>query len=411
MLKRNTASPYCEKIKAAEKAYKRALCKERQEEIGISRAALAFPALRLRARSAVKNIASYGKLSEREEQAFPLAAAFFERNEEMSEKSLYDFLAEKGGKFGAVALSLLPDALFTVAFLEISRRFCLGEGEGISRYIIAAEKLQFIDFTRIFLAFSASVQIFSAEKAGVFADCDDKTKLKYISALLSLCKREGREETEMAAFITAKADAEGRHVGELIFTKKAYVGRTYALCLAMTVALVSSVYFLVCGGLFAVFTVPAAALAAYGAVKELLSLCFKHAGGDGLMRMSAARARQEKAVVAIMSIITGKESDGELFNRLEDFYLAEQNPNRFYAIVCNLPDSLRKKTAADEKIISSAIARVEALNAKYGEHFGIFVRERKYSRSEQKYIGWERKRGAVLELCRFMRGEKTSVFR
>jgi cyclic beta-1,2-glucan synthetase len=112
-----------------------------------------------------------------------------------------------------------------------------------------------------------------------------------------------------------------------------------------------------------------------------------------------------------MSIITGKESDGELFNRLEDFYLAEQNPNRFYAIVCNLPDSLRKKTAADEKIISSAIARVEALNAKYGEHFGIFVRERKYSRSEQKYIGWERKRGAVLELCRFMRGEKTSVFR
>ncbi|MBQ9746236.1 MAG: hypothetical protein IJW21_05385, partial [Clostridia bacterium] len=175
---------------------------------------------------------------------------------------------------------------------------------------------------------------------------------------------------------------------------------------------ITTIYFLLSGGnIFIFLTMPAAALACYGMVKELLSLCFRHAGGDGLMRLCAERARKEKAVVAVMSILSGKESDGELFERLENFYLSEENENRFYAIVCNLPDSEKRRGAGDEKIISSAIARIEALRAKYGAHFGIFVRERRYSRSERKYIGWERKRGAVLELCRFMRGEKTSISR
>jgi cyclic beta-1,2-glucan synthetase len=330
----------------------------------------------------------------------------------LDEERLVAFLGSRGKSFSSVTLSLLPDVLFTAAFKNISRLLIEGDAEDICDAISAAEKLQFIDFTRVFLTFSASAQIFSVENAGVFKNCDEKTKIKYIAALIDKCNKEGREECELAEELLARANSRGAHIGELLFEKKKYVGRVYAVCLALTVALICIIYFLLCGrGALAIITLPAAALSCYGMSKELLSLCFKHAGGDGLLRMNAATAQKERAVIAIMSIITGAEGDGELFERLENFYLSEECENRFYAVVCNLPDSKKKARADDEKIISSAIKRIEALNAKYGEHFGIFVRERRYSRSEGKYIGWERKRGAVLELCRFMRGEKTSIYR
>lgn len=418
MLKRNTvpAVPYAREIRSNIKAYKKAAAQIFSRGLGggLYRAAVASADLCRRAESAAKNIASYGEIPavDGEAELFMLANDFMEDIGEMSEEELVAFLTSRGGSFPSVTLSLLPDALFAAAFSRLVNSVCEQNEQEISRAMLAAEKLHFIDFTRIFLAFSVSVRVFSREKAGVFKDCDDKTKLKYISALVYLCKKEGRSEEEMARELAERAEARGVHVGELLFPKKKYVGRVYAVCLSLTVLLVSLIYFLLCGrNVPALITIPAAAISCYGMAKEIFALCFRSAGGDGLMRMGAHFARGEKAVVAIMSILNGGESDGELFERLENFYLSEENENRFYAIVCNLPDSKKRAGGNDEKIISSAMLRIEALNLKYGNHFGIFVRERRYSRSEGKYIGWERKRGAVLELCRFMRGEKTSISR
>ena len=418
MLKRNTvpAAPYVREIRSDIRAYRKAAAQVLlRGDGGVAyRAAAAMEALCLRARHTAKNIASYGEIpaAEGKAESFSLANDFMKNNEEISEEKLVDFLSLRSESFSSVTLSLLPEALFAVAFSLLVRFVHEQNEQGISFSMLALEKLNFIDFTRIFLDFSVSAGIFLSEKAGIFKDCDDKTKLKYISALVYLCKKEGRGEEEMARELAERAEAQGTHVGELLFRKKKYVGRVYAVCLSLTVLLVSLIYFLLCGrNITSLITLPAAAIMSYGVAKEILALCFRAAGGEGLMRMGAQVARGEKAVVAIMSIISGGESDGELFERIENFYLSEENENRYYAIVCNLPDSKKRAGAGDEKIVSSAIRRIEALNLKYGNHFGIFVRERRYSRSEGRYIGWERKRGAVIEFCRFMRGEKTSISR
>lgn len=408
--------PYARKIRSDTAEYKKAAAKILSLGDGgwLCRAAAASEALCLRARLSAKNIASYGEIPTHggEAEVFLLASDFAENEREMSEEKLISFLASRGKAFSSVTLSLLPDALFAAAFARLTRLICEQNEHGIPEVMLMLEKLRFVDFTRIFLAFSVSVGIFSREKAGVFKDCDDKTKLKYISALVYLCKKEGRGEEELARELTETAEARNVHVGELLFPVKKYVGRVYAVCLSLTVLLVSLIYFLLCGrDMPALITLPAAAVACYGVAKEIFALCLRRAGGEGLMRMGAHVARGEKAVVAIMSILSGGESDGELFERLENFCISEENENRFYAVVCNLPDSKKRANAGDEKIISSAMRRIEALNLKYGNRFGIFVRERRYSRSERKYIGWERKRGAVLELCRFMRGEKTGISR
>ena len=48
--------------------------------------------------------------------------------------------------------------------------------------------------------------------------------------------------------------------------------------------------------------------------------------------------------------------------------------------------------------------KTKALIDNHGEHFAIFIRRRTPSESEGCYCGWERKRGALIELARYLRG-------
>jgi cyclic beta-1,2-glucan synthetase len=52
---------------------------------------------------------------------------------------------------------------------------------------------------------------------------------------------------------------------------------------------------------------------------------------------------------------------------------------------------------------------VGRLNEKYGGGFVFLLRRRSYSERDGVYRGWERKRGAVAELIRLLKGEKSGV--
>ncbi len=367
-----------------------------------------------RAQIAAKRICFYKEIPQglQESIAKETALDYIENTKEVNETTLNAFLSSKKKKYDSITLSVFADMLFAVIFEKISLLVCTEKEDGLSFLLRAADRMKFIDFARIFLSFSATDALLSSEKADVYKHCDRKTKFEYISELVMLSKKEKKSEREKTLEILKEADRKNIHVGELILKKNPLVARIYSVCLCLTTLIIAVLYLAVCdfsSVSFAVF--PAVLISVYNLVKQILSLCFKNAGNDGLVRLCGDKVKNEKAVIAIMSILYGPERDGELFERLENFYLSDENPNRFYAVVCNLPDSERKSEPADKEAVSFAQGRIATLNAKYGEHFGLFIRERRYSRSERKYIGWERKRGAVLELCRFMRGEKTSITR
>ncbi|MBQ9746146.1 MAG: hypothetical protein IJW21_04930, partial [Clostridia bacterium] len=226
MPKKNTVSEIREGARLFRAASARILQSESAGELYY--AATLCPSLCMRARSAAKNIASYKDIPAEAEElnlARTLAEDFLESGEEASEVKLMAFLAAGGVKYGSVTLAVLPDMLFTSAFLRVASLAAEGEETGLSYLLRTAERLHFVDFSRIFLAFSATVAAFSAEKAGVYASCDDKTKLKYVSALLALCRKENKREAEKAAELVCLADMRGVHVGTLIFPKRAYVPR------------------------------------------------------------------------------------------------------------------------------------------------------------------------------------------
>ena len=113
--------------------------------------------------------------------------------------------------------------------------------------------------------------------------------------------------------------------------------------------------------------------------------------------------------VVIPTLLSDENRVEELMGSLEVHYLSNKDENIYFGIVGDFKDGDRKSTEEDEKIIYKGLQLVEELNKKYGENrFYYFHRERSYSKTQEKYMGWERKRGALVEFNNLLLGEETS---
>ena len=117
-----------------------------------------------------------------------------------------------------------------------------------------------------------------------------------------------------------------------------------------------------------------------------------------------------KTFVVIPTLIS-KKSDIDLhLEQLEIHYLS--NPGGFvhFALLTDFKDSSVETQAEDEKLIRTMQKRIDTLNQKYAEvslgdfRFFIFHRRRIFNSSEQKWMGWERKRGKLTEFNRLLLG-------
>lgn len=59
--------------------------------------------------------------------------------------------------------------------------------------------------------------------------------------------------------------------------------------------------------------------------------------------------------------------------------------------------------------VTSAHRAIQALNEKYGGGFYLFFRRPAFSAQDEKYMGWERKRGALTELVRLLKRKPTGL--
>ena len=111
-----------------------------------------------------------------------------------------------------------------------------------------------------------------------------------------------------------------------------------------------------------------------------------------------------RTLAVTTTLLYGGEADDEIFNRLERYYLANRDANLRFGILGDLRDSVNAVSGSDEEILAHAAGRIEALNMKYRDTFYLFIRGRVYSASERKFIGYERKRGAVCALAKLLTG-------
>ncbi len=118
----------------------------------------------------------------------------------------------------------------------------------------------------------------------------------------------------------------------------------------------------------------------------------------------------EARTFVVMPVIVSSQEQGlEYMNRLQKHYLANRQPNLYFALLVDFADSQEQSMPKDETIESVLSARMKELNELYpseAQRFSLFFRFRKWNQSENCYMGWERKRGKLEEFNRILNGEE-----
>lgn len=120
------------------------------------------------------------------------------------------------------------------------------------------------------------------------------------------------------------------------------------------------------------------------------------------------------SVVVIPTLLNDVNRVHNLINDMEIYYLANQEKNLFFALLGDFKDSTSEHEENDKAIIEAALEDIEALNNKYckkGEEiFYFFNRYRQFNKKENKWLGWERKRGKLMEFNALLRGSKDTSY-
>ena len=104
-----------------------------------------------------------------------------------------------------------------------------------------------------------------------------------------------------------------------------------------------------------------------------------------------------KTMVVVPTIVKNKEKIEEVFTNLEKFYLSNKSSNLYFTLLADACECKCEHYEKDEEIKKAGVKKVEELNKKYGKNLFYFAyRTRKYNKGENSYLGFERKRGALL---------------
>lgn len=135
-----------------------------------------------------------------------------------------------------------------------------------------------------------------------------------------------------------------------------------------------------------------------------------------LLRYDFSRgiAPSAATMVVIPAIWSSVEELGELADRLEIHYLASRDPNIHYALLGDFADAAEEKLVEDEALVAYAKDRIAALNRMYavegGTSFHFYQRSRQWNASEGVFMGWERKRGKLVEFIELIKGRADTSF-
>jgi cyclic beta-1,2-glucan synthetase len=132
-----------------------------------------------------------------------------------------------------------------------------------------------------------------------------------------------------------------------------------------------------------------------------------------LLRYDFSKELPEDArTIVVMPVIwSSTEEVDDVVNRLLVHYLANRQQNIHFGILADFCDANSETLPNDGEMISHAINRIDGLRKQYGtDKFFLFHRSRLYNSVDQIYMGWERKRGKLVEFVELLSGSNQTSY-
>ena len=118
-----------------------------------------------------------------------------------------------------------------------------------------------------------------------------------------------------------------------------------------------------------------------------------------------------RTLVVVPTLLTSRDDIEELVDRLEVHYLSNSEGEVYFGLLTDWTDAATETTPADDMLLNEALAGISRLNERHEtRQFVLLHRARKWNPAENKWMGWERKRGKLHELNRLLRGATDTSF-
>jgi hypothetical protein len=120
--------------------------------------------------------------------------------------------------------------------------------------------------------------------------------------------------------------------------------------------------------------------------------------------------RECMTLVAVPTLLMNEKQVRELVNEIEVRFLANRDPNLHFVLLTDLPDSVSKPHVDDSNpMVDLATRLINDLNTRYASptngSFLFLHRHRVFNVRQGVWMGWERKRGKLLDLNKLLIGE------
>lgn len=268
-----------------------------------------------------------------------------------------------------------------------------------------------IDFERITEKSCAVEEILRTDPSGIYPQMDERTKRRYRMSIANIARKQKISEKEAACSVIVKAengesDCE-RHIGFYLLPKSPNTkrGRKYII-LEIVFPLIVSVAL---GILFRAWYLPFILyLPVWEAIRFLIEeSSLKSVSPKPLPRLEIGEAIPEngRTAVVVSTLLPRAENINKLSSHLEQLYNTNGTGAVQFCLLADLRNAPKPTMPQDETDIAAAVRMIKALNEKCGNSFLLAVRPRSFSKTQGEYTGWERKRGAITEFIRLVKGD------
>ncbi len=316
-------------------------------------------------------------------------------------------------------LPLLRAALIYALEQESRAPDAPGAEARVERLFTSLRLFSTLDIQKTLEAVDRAEDQLRADPAGAYLGMDEATRGQYRRQVEKLSRQFRMPEHQVAARardLAEKSQGQARHVGWWLFVSP--LGQTPPPCfggLYMALIVLLTLFLSLLTG-FLLETAWAALLLLLPIselVKNLLDFVVLRTTPPRRiprMALEGGVPPEGRTLCVVSVLLTGISALEEAVRRLEEYRLANRDSgeNLLFGILADLPESREAELPGAEELLHRGDSLLRELDARYGGCY-FLVRERRWDETDQIYRGWERKRGALLELCRHLRGMSTSI--
>lgn len=244
----------------------------------------------------------------------------------------------------------------------------------------------------------------------VYKKMTPESKALYRKQLLKISKKKHLSEVACLEKLFEQTDRDDYHIGFQLFKKTSNTINVVAYVLSITiltiaVSLFLSRYFIGIRWLgFIILLIPVSQLF----LQIINYFLTRFVKPQVLPKLDYSKGiPSEVATMVVIPTIVGNEAKiKEMFDILETFYIINKTDNLYFTLLGDVKSADKEVMPYDEKISKFGIDYAKKLNKKYGKDLFYFLyRKRQWNEKEDCFLGYERKRGALLQFNKILLGK------